>query len=119
MHRARSPYSQSIEPARRSLTRGVAIAAIWAGAYAFLSGQTPPSSKSGAATVTVVVVPVRSQMLERRQTLPGELVAFEDVAIHPRVQGFVESIAVDRGSKVKRGQELVKLVAPEFAAQRA
>jgi membrane fusion protein, multidrug efflux system len=40
------------------------------------------------------------------------------VNLNARVQGFVESIAVDRGSWVKRGQLLGKLRAPELRAQR-
>jgi multidrug resistance efflux pump len=39
--------------------------------------------------------------------------------LHARVPGFVESIAVDRGSRVKRGQVLGLLSAPELRAQRA
>jgi RND family efflux transporter MFP subunit len=35
------------------------------------------------------------------------------------VSGFVEEIGVDRGSKVKRGQLLARLSAPELAAQRS
>ena len=38
--------------------------------------------------------------------------------LYPRVQGFVEWMGVDRGSEVKAGQVLVRLSAPEFAAQR-
>jgi RND family efflux transporter MFP subunit len=41
------------------------------------------------------------------------------VNIHAKVAGFVESIAVDRGSWVKRGQALGRLSAPELRAQRA
>jgi RND family efflux transporter MFP subunit len=54
---------------------------------------------------------------ERTVALPGELQAFESVAVVARVQGYVESVAVDRGSDVRRGQVLAILVAPEVAAQ--
>src|SRR5207247_1453707 len=67
----------------------------------------------------VTVVSVVSQNLERPVLLPGDLVAFQDVEIRPRVSGFVESIAVDRGSVVKKGEVLARLVAPELAAQRS
>ncbi len=52
-------------------------------------------------------------------SLPGELVAYESVAIHPRVSGFVKTVAVDRGSVVRKGDLLVTLDAPEVVAQRA
>ncbi len=51
--------------------------------------------------------------------LPGELQAYEAVAVFPKVTAYVDSISVDRGSHVKTGQLMARLVAPELAAQRA
>ncbi|WP_106531066.1 efflux RND transporter periplasmic adaptor subunit [Chitinophaga niastensis] len=49
--------------------------------------------------------------------LPGVLAAFQKVSIYPRINGFVKSILVDRGTKVKKGQVLLVLEAPEVAQQ--
>jgi RND family efflux transporter MFP subunit len=86
--------------------------------------QTP--SKDGAAGVAqppaasgaLDVIPVTSAKLDTHVRLPGELTAYESVAIYPRVTGFVEEVLVDRGSNVKQGQLLARLSAPELAAQR-
>jgi RND family efflux transporter MFP subunit len=51
--------------------------------------------------------------------LPGELQPYEVVAIYPKVTGFVEWIGVDRGSRVRNGQLIIRLVAPELVAQRS
>ena len=51
---------------------------------------------------TVQVTPVVSWTLVRDLELPGELAAFRSVALYPKVQGFVEWIGVDRGSKVRK-----------------
>jgi len=51
--------------------------------------------------------------------LPGELQPYEFVAIYPKVTAFVDWIGVDRGSRVRNGQLIVRLVAPELAAQRS
>jgi membrane fusion protein (multidrug efflux system) len=67
----------------------------------------------------VDVVQVVSQKLEATDRLPAELAPWEQVAIYPKVQGFVEEIPVDRGSVVRRGQLLVRLSAPELGAQTA
>jgi membrane fusion protein, multidrug efflux system len=67
----------------------------------------------------VDVVQVVSQKLEATERLPAELAPWEQVAIYPKVQGFVEKIPVDRGSVVRRGQLLVRLSAPELEAQTA
>jgi len=76
----------------------------------------PPSPQGPP---TVVVTAVVAQTLSKPMRISGELLAYRDVVLHARVQGFVEKIEVDRGSVVKRGQALVQLTAPEVAAQRS
>lgn len=77
----------------------------------------PPQVPAGPATVDVVRV--IEQPLKTQLSLPGELTAYQSVAIYPRVNGFVKSIAVDRGSRVRRGDLLAELDAPEVRAQRS
>jgi RND family efflux transporter MFP subunit len=67
----------------------------------------------------VAVASVLSQDLNLQLRLPGELQAYQDVALYPKLQGFVDWIGVDRGSVVKDGQLLVRMSAPEIAAQRS
>ena len=74
---------------------------------------------SAAPTPTVEVTPVESRKLAIVVRLPGELQPYEEVAVFPKVTGFVDSITVDRGSVVKAGQLMIRLIAPEIAAQRA
>ena len=70
-------------------------------------------------TPTVEVAKVVSKKLAITVHLPGELQPYEVVAVYPKVTAFVDSISVDRGSVVKAGQLMARLVAPEIAAQRA
>ena len=49
--------------------------------------------------------------------LPGQLKPFEEVNIYAKVNGFVEEVLADRGTKVSKGQVLVRLVAPEMESQ--
>ncbi len=51
--------------------------------------------------------------------MPGELDPYEAVAVYPKVTGFVKTIRVDRGSRVRRGETLAVLEAPEIVAQRS
>ncbi|MGE0103476.1 MAG: efflux RND transporter periplasmic adaptor subunit [Blastocatellales bacterium] len=83
-------------------------------------GAAPKDAgKSGPPSIPdVTVTRIQSHELERELRLPGELRAWQDVALHARVQGFVESISVDRGSKVRRGQVIAVLRAPEMENQR-
>ncbi len=83
--------------------------------------QAKPSASAPAPpaeTLTVEVVAVVSQTLNRTVRLPGELQAYLSVAISPKVTGIVEWVGVDRGSPVKQGQLLARLIAPELIAQR-
>ena len=77
---------------------------------ASLVGQTP----SSVETTKVV-----SQALDKVVTIPGDLTPYQGVNLSARVPGFVESLSVDRGSFVKRGQVLARISAPELRAQRA
>ena len=71
----------------------------------------------GASAQVVQTVPVISERTTRTVKLPGEFLPYQSVELRARVTGFVESISVDRGSAVKRGEVLVKLSAPEMRVQ--
>ncbi len=74
----------------------------------------PPSVRQ------VVVRPITVEHnLQTTLSQPAELVPFETVPIYPKETGFVQSIPVDRGSKVHKGQLLARLVAPEIDARKA
>jgi len=86
------------------------------------SGRSTPTSNANAQNApvpTVEVVKVTSRKLAISVRLPGELQPYEVVAVYPKVPAFVDTISVDRGSVVKSGQLMARLVAPELAAQRA
>src|ERR1700686_1204875 len=68
---------------------------------------------------TVEVVPVASQRLATVFTLPAQLIPFQTVDIYPKVTGFMDVIRVDRGSRVHKGELIIRLSAPELVAQRA
>ncbi len=74
---------------------------------------------AAAAQVTLEVVKVVSQKVERKSTLPGELLPYQAVDVYAKVNGFVQSVEVDRASWVKAGQLLATMTAPELQAQRA
>jgi RND family efflux transporter MFP subunit len=66
---------------------------------------------------TVELVKVAAQRVERTVQLPGEFAPYQRVSVYARVPSFVQEVQVDRGSIVTRGQLLVRLTAPELAAQ--
>ena len=68
--------------------------------------------------IEVPVTHVVKQTLNRMDQLPGEIRAYQDVAVYPKVPGFIKWIGVDRGSDVKKGERMVQLIAPELRAQK-
>jgi RND family efflux transporter MFP subunit len=83
------------------------------------NSSSPVANANAQPVATVDAVKVSSRKLAITVRLPGELQAYEVVSIYPKVTAFVDSISVDRGSVVKSGQLMARLVAPELAAQRA
>lgn len=84
------------------------------------SSQTSTASAAAqAGPPTVQVTPVVARKLNLTINLPGELQPYESVAVYPKVVGFVQWIGVDRGSHVRSGQMIARLVAPELVSQRA
>jgi membrane fusion protein, multidrug efflux system len=107
------------------MTRFRVCLSLLAGAAACWGASCGSSSTSGTkvqasapVTPTVDVVKVVSKKLSITRFLPGELQACETVAVYPKVIAYVVSISVDRGTRVRSGQVMARLVAPELAAQR-
>jgi RND family efflux transporter MFP subunit len=67
---------------------------------------------------SVDAVKVVTAVLNREDVFPAELLAYQDVAVYPKVPGFIKWIGVDRGSVVKQGQLMVLLEAPELKEQK-
>ncbi len=76
-----------------------------------------PDSKQ-PSLISVATVPVVAKTLFREDQLPGEIDAYQDVLIYPKVPGFVKWLGVDRGSVVKEGQLMARMYAPEYLARR-
>ena len=90
-------------------------------AVAACGGRPPESAgRPGAAgPPTIETVRVIEQAASVTLELPGELEPFESVDVYPKVTGFVKTIRVDRGSRVRAGDPLVEIEAPELVAQQA
>jgi RND family efflux transporter MFP subunit len=76
------------------------------------------SIAGAAGAQKIETVQVASRTPQNSVRLPAELEPWEYVALHARVTGFVESVEVDRGSVVKKGDLLARLSAPEMKSQR-
>jgi RND family efflux transporter MFP subunit len=98
------------------MIRRMALAAV-----AVLSLQACGRAKPPAADPALAVegAVVKRGAIDTQLTLQGSLQPYEQVDVFPRVAGFIRQIPVDRGTRVRRGQVLVQLSAPEVLAQTA
>jgi membrane fusion protein, multidrug efflux system len=93
-------------------------------AAAGCGGAAPPAQEPGrppaqAGPAVLDVRQVVEQPVNVMLSMPGELDPYEVVAVYARVTGFVKTISVDRGSRVRTGDLLATIEAPELAAQSA
>ena len=63
------------------------------------------------------VVPVEETGGERSATLPAEVKAFLQTTLYAKVSGYLQTISVDKGDLVKRGQLLGTIESPETDQQ--
>jgi membrane fusion protein (multidrug efflux system) len=70
-----------------------------------------------SGTVSAPLLEVIAKPLQGTTVLPGELRPYRAVDVYAKVSGFVESVHVDRGSRVKKGDLLATITAPEMDAQ--
>ncbi len=99
----------------------IIVAAAGAAFYYMWQKKNEPLVQDNARRdylISVPVVPVVTKTLFREDQLPGEIDAYQDVLIYPKVPGFIKDIKVDRGSIVKKGDLMVRMYAPEFLARR-
>ncbi|MHB1558670.1 MAG: efflux RND transporter periplasmic adaptor subunit [Isosphaeraceae bacterium] len=102
------------------------IAAVAGGAYYFFVGREhsagPEHHASGGHEASkklgsrLEYVEPRRGGMEMVTSQPGSVFAFEYAKLFAKVSGYVEVLNVDRGSRVKKGDLLIKLYVPELVA---
>jgi membrane fusion protein (multidrug efflux system) len=78
--------------------------------------EETPTAEIEAKTATILL---EKQKLTTALRLPAELSGFQQVDLYAKVSSFVKLLKVDIGSKVKKGQLLIILEAPEISSQLA
>jgi len=105
------------------MKRNIAMAAVLAPVFLLTScgkqeqraAASPAEQK--AAEQSVAAVRVTRADLSGRITLTGEFVPYQDVDVMAKVAGYIKSINVDIGDRVRQGQVLALLEVPETDAE--
>ena len=114
---------QSEEPVRRLRTVGIAAAAVLVVVVA--GGVTARVSHDSnlrewteeQATPTVAIVTPSAEAMESKLELPGRLEAQSRAPLYARVSGYLKSWSADIGARVKAGQLLAVIEAPDVEQQ--
>ncbi len=90
---------------------------------ALLSGcqNDTPSPAAAPANIldTVPVLVIHDTNVTKKIELPAELLPYEQAALFARVQGYVKELKADMGDKVRQGQVLAIIEAPELQTKYA
>jgi HlyD family secretion protein len=81
------------------------------------SKPDPPSASPISLDPAVKIVHADYRNIMRTVEQPGVIGAYERTAVYAKESGFVDKWTVDIGDRVKAGQLMVKLTAPELVAQ--
>lgn len=100
----------------RSLSRYSATSCLFTTLFALggchNEGPKPVQQVSPAAVTTV-----QRSVLSNTLNVAGQFVPYQEVELHARVAGYIRSINVDIGDRVKAGQMLATLDVPDLNAQ--
>ena len=96
---------------------GLLVSLILLGFSSACSRDASPVANPTAALPKVATTTIEAHLINRQLRLPGELMAWQEAPLNPKLSGYVSRIAVDRGSIVRTGQLLATIEAPEIAAQ--
>jgi RND family efflux transporter MFP subunit len=81
--------------------------------------STGATNGTGSETIALATFSLQKGRISSNLQIPAELVAYRQVDLYAKVNSFVKDLKVDIGSRVKPGQLLVTLDAPELKAQLA
>ena len=89
-------------------------------AFTACNNQHPAKQSTVASSLdTVSVFILNDTSVSKNIELPAELLPYEQSALFARVQGYVKEMKVDLGDKVRRGQILALIEAPELQTKYA
>lgn len=86
-----------------------------------LASTIGPARRAASAEEPIAVAgvaPARGEVF-RFVTLPGRIQASQQATLHAKVSGYLVSLTVDKGDRVKAGQTLGRIEVPELSADLA
>jgi len=83
----------------------------------WIGRQTSALEQEQQAGPHVLVASVQQMPTTRHLTLPATIRGFDETDIYAKVPGYLKTIKVDKGDRIRKGQLLAVLVSPELDQQ--
>ncbi|MDE1161343.1 MAG: efflux RND transporter periplasmic adaptor subunit [Acidobacteriaceae bacterium] len=104
--------------ADRPLAAAAAFTAIAIAALTLAGCHSQEGDQPSQETAPVApVVTAKRTALANKLTVAGQFLPWEEVELHAKVAGYIRSITIDIGDRVKQGQVVATLDVPELNAQ--
>jgi len=81
--------------------------------------STTETTKEVAPPLAVQVVQPKRGSITRNVALPGEIKAYQQATLYAKVAGYLKTITVDKGDRVKEGDLIADIEVPEMLADLA
>src|SRR5438093_981200 len=81
--------------------------------------STTETTKELAPPLAVQVVQPKRGSITRNVALPGEIKAYQQATLYAKVAGYLKTITVDKGDRVKEGDPIADIEVPEMLADLA
>src|SRR3989442_13039837 len=89
------------------------------GALCGCEHSTDESPQKAPPPVSVQIVRPRKGEITRNITLPGNVLAYQQAILYAKVAGYLKTITVDKGDRVKEGDLILDIEVPEMLADLA
>lgn len=107
---------------KKTLWIGIIILVLIGLAIPKLFGSKPSKKMAGSGKrnmpVQVEAFVIKKQLLQEKYTLPGTIIASEEVQLRSEISGKITAIYFQEGSAVSKGKLLVKLYDSDIIAQK-
>ncbi len=97
--------------------RGIVLSALLAGMLAGCGRAKPVNAEDAANAPTVSVVKVARQNLSTTLEIASEFEPFQEINVYAKVSGYVQTLNIDWGKHVRKGEVLAILEIPELEQQ--
>src|SRR5438034_10041388 len=106
---------------RTPVLRSAAVVVGFAGLSALCGcgRSTAVAPTKPAPPVPVQVVQPKRGSITRNVTLPGEIKPYQQATLYAKVAGYLKTITVDKGDRVKEGDPIADIEVPEMLADLA